>query len=61
MSGSKKDNTILLRLDDKEMRELDLDRAIEQRSHPGRVVSRAGLVREILIEGLRTRREARTR
>ncbi len=58
---SKKDNTILLRLDDKEMRELDQDRAIEQKAHPGRVVSRAGLVREILVEGLRTRRESRGR
>lgn len=57
--ASKKENTILLRLDDKELAELDAERAVEQKRHPGRVVTRAGLVREVLVDGLRVRREQR--
>jgi hypothetical protein len=52
MGNAKKENTILLRLDDKELQKLDARRAVEQRKHPGRVVSRAGLAREALMAWL---------
>lgn len=52
MSGSKKDNGILVRLDDKELRKLDERVQKERQKHPGRVVTRAGLARELIARGL---------
>jgi hypothetical protein len=52
MSNAKKKNTVLVRLDDKELRALDARRAHEQKKHPGRVVTRAGLARELIVIAL---------
>lgn len=58
-SKDSKRNTVLVRLDDEELKELDARRAMEQKKHPGRVVSRAGLVRELLVLALRAGVHAR--